>query len=211
MVICSAPANCVVSWDDAPQKPRLVNTLTVSTEPPIPAQMMWRMPRCQMSRASASTSSNIAASASSRATPSTQSSFNSPFSLPSVAISPSRRRSCPTASSAIMRCNAGDILELLVILCLSFQGDHKGAPVQYANKATGYIRVLYGRTLAVALVSLCSVQHLPRVRHQQNALFFSVCPILRVDLAIIIIAEIDAQAAFFRDACCQRNANTRRF
>src|SRR5713226_9224352 len=160
MVIYSGLVAYAVLCEDAPQKPRLVNTLTVSTEPPIPAQIMWRMPRCQMSRASASTSSSITGSASSRATPSTQSSFNSPFSLPSVAISPSRRRSCPTASSAMIRCNAADTLELLAILCLSFQGDREGAPVQYANKATAtdYIRVLYGRTLAVALVSLRLIQ-----------------------------------------------------
>src|SRR5450759_1982179 len=65
--------------------------------------------------------------------------------------------------------------------------------------------------LAPALVLLCPVQHLPGVRHQQNTLVFSIRPLLRVDLAVIAIAEIDASAAFFRDACCQRNLNTRRF
>src|ERR1700730_14530997 len=89
----------------------------------------------------------------------------------------------------------------------------------FRSRATARVRpyntrravVLYGRTLAVALVLLCSIQHLPGVRHQQNALVFSMCPLLRVNLAIIAIAEIDAQAAFFRDTCCQRNLNTWRF
>src|SRR5437763_1767715 len=56
-------------WDDKElscplQKPRSHKTRTVRTEPPMPAQIMWRLPRCQMSFASTSISSIFTGSAS---------------------------------------------------------------------------------------------------------------------------------------------------
>lgn len=50
------------------------------------------------------------------------------------------------------------------------------------------------------LSSFNSVQHFSRVLHDQNPLRRSSCPFLRIDGAIIGIAQVDALANLFRDA-----------
>src|SRR5438093_1609481 len=171
------------------QKPRSHKTRTAMTEPPMPAQITWRISRCQMSRASASTSSSCAGSASRRATPSTQSSLSAPSSLPNVAMRPSPRRNWPTASSWI-NCWRADRLALsFVIGEISFLQSLAGFPL-YATSA---------------------VQHLTCVWYEENTFLFASHPFFGVNLSIIGIAQVDTPTAFLWNAGGQCDRDARRF
>src|SRR5262245_41463463 len=63
----------------------------------------------------------------------------------------------------------------------------------------------------LCLSYLCSIKHLTGMWHEQDALLFASLPIMWIDGLIVLIAQVDTAAAFFRDAGCQGYLDTRRF
>src|SRR5205085_1945689 len=57
---------------------------------------------------------------------------------------------------------------------------------------------------------LRTIEHLPRMWHEQDSLLFSPFPHFGVDLPIVNIAQVHPMAAFFGDAGCQRDLDARR-
>src|SRR5260370_34060186 len=176
------------------QKPRSIRTRTAMVEESMQGQMICRMPRSQISRASASTCSSMGLSASRRCIPSTQSSLSTPSSLPNVVISPSGFRNCLNASSLINCCSAGD--NPSVVIRNSFLSSWE-LSLYLIGSRENQVR--------------SAIEYLACMGDKQYTLLFAAFPFPGINVPVVCIAQVHEPAAFFGYASCQRDLDARSF